>query len=155
MTDVEITGEPVFVMNVVGLESWNTTLNKHWGKRRIMTNEFKQLGFDFGMWFKKDWPECIKDLPIIDRCLILIKVMPPRDTEASDIHNVNLKALIDGWRDAKVFVDDEWAYVPLVIFMFGGIHPDGLRMTEVELHELNALVINGVSQVMPMGRIKL
>jgi Holliday junction resolvase RusA-like endonuclease len=93
-------------------------------------------------------------LPLIrKRALVVIKVY--RATEGKyDIHNPYVKALLDGFSDAGIWPDDEWAYVPIVTFMWAYMpkdDPEGQRFV-IEVHELDRLVLNGVSQVLPSGR---
>jgi hypothetical protein len=149
-TWVEITGQPVLEFDVENLDSWNRLLGRwQYAKHK---KEFLKLGQDFGEGMKGLLDEWQQDLVMVDRALILVKVYPPRETEVSDIHNICIKAFLDGLRDAKIFIDDEWAYIPLVIYMWAGIHPEGRRITTIEVHELGGVIINGEAQLMPCGR---
>lgn len=154
MTQLRITGKPVFSCPLVGLPSVNTHYNTHWRKRSVMTGEWRTWAKDEAgifMWENPDLPR-----PIVNRALIVVNVFPPHE-EISDIHNVHIKAILDGFTDAGLWVDDEWAFVPLVLYAFAGIGTQKpgtqkQRITVIDVYELEAYIKNGDRQRLPKGR---
>lgn len=152
MSVIEINGDPLASFEFINVPSWNTTVNMHWGRRRASTADWRMEGNHMAHQVKKK--HIFQDLPMVDRALVLVKVYPPFE-EISDIHNVNIKAICDGFTDAYLWEDDEWAYVPFVAFMWAGIDEAKKRRTIIEVHELEGVFINGVSQLLPNGRTRL
>lgn len=155
MSYVIIAGDPVCSFEFVGLPSVNTHYNKHWRARSIDTAEWryeaKYKALDFIGW---------SQVPVIKtRALVVVWVYPPYE-EISDIHNVHIKPLLDGFSDAGIWQDDEWAFVPLVMYAFGGIgdykpKQKKLRRTVLDIHELGTFNVNNVLHKLPKGRVKL
>lgn len=87
------------------------------------------------------------------RALVIVKSV--RGTEHKyDIHNPWVKPILDGFSDAGLWRDDEWAYVPVVIFRWAyDVEGKGKRF-EIEVYELDDFIMNGVAQVLPEGRAK-
>lgn len=152
------------------LITWNRFSKSYpksqWGIASRARAEGRRLAEEFldNVWWFPTW-----DSPTyVKRVLVVVKVYPPRE-EISDIHNIAIKNTIDGFKDAGVWVDDEWAYVPLVIFLWAGIDNNvqykkkraykgkrrnaaPMRRTIIEVHELDALYINGARLILPKGR---
>ena len=149
MSIVEITGTPVASFEFINLPTWNTLLGQHWRRRSGVTKEWRMEGNHLAWAFQRK--QVFADLHSISRALVVVKVCPPFE-EISDIHNISIKAIADGFTDAGLWPDDEWAYVPLVVFMWAGLSEDKKRRTTVEIHELEALVLNDESQILPLGR---
>jgi hypothetical protein len=124
----------------------------HFRPRAIATAEWRYEAREkaieeIGLW----------DTPAIKkRALVIVRVFPPFE-EISDIHNVYIKGILDGFTDAGLWADDEWAWVPLVLYAFGGIGTQGVnrnkqRLTIVDVYELGEFTINGVNHKLPKGR---
>lgn len=150
-TRITIVGDPVASFEFHGLPSVNTHYGKHFRPRGIDTAEWryeaKQKALDFVGW---------QDTPVIKRGLVIIKVWPPHEG-IMDIHNVHVKPLFDGFTDAGLWIDDEWAFVPTVMTQWAGIGEYGprqykLRRTVIEVHELVHINYNGVYLNLPKGR---
>jgi hypothetical protein len=154
MAIVQIDGDPTIVIEFTGLPSVNTHYNKHFRARGVSTNEWRlearEKARDILLW---------TDAVPVKRAFALVKVYPPYE-EISDIHNVHIKPLLDGFTDAGIWADDEWAFLPLVMHLWGGIgeqkpRQHKIRRTVIEIYELEALFINGSKQRLPKGRVRL
>jgi hypothetical protein len=149
---ITLTGTPVGSFEFTGLPSVNTHYGKHFRPRGIATAEWryeaKYKGIEAMGW---DTATLIKR-----RALVVVRVYPPFE-EISDIHNVYIKGILDGFTDAGIWVDDEWAWLPLVWYMWAGIgtHTPGrikTRRTVIDVYELEKLIINGDKHRLPKGR---
>ena len=150
-TRITIAGEPVVSFEFEGLPSVNTHYGKHFRARGIDTAEWryeaKYKALDF---IKK------RQTPVIQRGLVIVKVWPPHEG-IMDIHNVHVKPLFDGFTDAGLWVDDEWAFVPMVTTLWAGLgdykpREYKKRRTVLEIHELVHINYNGVYLNLPKGR---
>ena len=166
MTTVWIEGHPKATLEFFDIVTWNVFSNKHRLSKATIAAKFRrqgrELARDFMFWSDVE----LSGRFLVGRALIVVKVLPPRE-EVSDIPNVCLKHILDGFKDAAIYEDDEWAFVPLVVIMWAGIDTDvqwrktktgrraNKRRTIFEIHELAALVINGESQILPTGRRRL
>lgn len=155
-TTVTITGEPVCSFEFIGLPSTNTHYNKHFRPRAVATNELRLEAREEAKWwaFMNN-----KEGPIVTRAFVLVKIWVPHEG-IMDIHNTHIKPLLDGFSDAGVWEDDEWAFVPLVAFMWAGVatHPPRsvkLRRTVLEIHFLHSIIENGEHLTLPRGRTSL
>lgn len=169
-TTVTIDGRPRMILEFFDLITWNKFSTSHPKSRWGIAKKARELGRSLAQDFLNEvfWEPDWDSLHFVNRVLLVIKVYPPRE-EISDIHNVAIKNTIDGFRDASVWVDDEWAYVPLVVFMWAGIDDNvqykrkraykgkvrraaPMRRTIIEVHELDALIINQGRLLLPKGR---
>lgn len=159
---ISIAGRPVLSFEVLGLPSVNTFYNKHHHAKAKITRDLREIGLIEGM-KAVDWV----DAPLVKRAFVLVKVWVPHEG-IMDIHNVHIKPILDGLSDAGVWMDDEWAFIPVVMFMFAGIGTELLEMTRkkqkrrvrarrtiFEIYELNLVNICGVYQRLPRGRRRL
>jgi hypothetical protein len=151
MSEVIINGQALAEFTFYNVPSWNTILGKHHMEQGRVTKSLRLEGQVLGQNFMRRF--CTDRDYLVDRALIVVKVYPPHEG-VMDIHNVALKAITDGFTDAMIFEDDEWAFVPVVVCMWGGIDPKGDRRTVIEVHRLDRLVIDGKAQVLPMGRTR-
>jgi hypothetical protein len=147
-----VTGRPIEIFEFEGLPSVNTHYNMHFRPRSIATKEWryeakeKASSFSYG-----------PDDPLIKtRALCIVWVYPPFE-EVSDIHNVHIKPVLDGFTDAGVWHDDEWAWVPATMFAWGGIGTQGKRkrISKFEIYELGSFTVNGTEIRLPKGRKRL
>lgn len=129
----------------------NTHYNLHHRPRSIVTGEWRYeakckaidaIGWD--------------DTPFVNRAMALIKVYTPHEGPM-DIHNVHVKPLFDGFSSAGLWVDDEWAFLPLVLTIWTGnwAAPKGLNKrvkTVIEVHELESITYNNMFMTLPKGR---
>src|SRR5690606_32808887 len=118
MGQLIINGHPVFSIEFEGLPSVNCHYGKHWKARSTPTAEWRYEAkvkaieaMGAAAW--------IGDVPVIKRGMVIVDVYPPYE-EISDIHNVHIKPILDGFSDAGLWGDDEWAFVPIVIFRWAG-----------------------------------
>jgi hypothetical protein len=123
MTNVEITGEPVATFEFFDLITWNVFSNKHYKSKGNIAKKFRLMGHNLATEFKLGLDMWEWDLPLVNRALVVIRVLPPKE-EISDIHNVCVKHIFDGFSDAGIWADDEWAHLPLVITVWAGIDQD-------------------------------
>lgn len=152
MAKLTITGSPALSIDFVGLPSVNTHYGQHrWAKAQHTAEwrlEAREKAYEHTMWNFD---------PLVRRALVVMNVYPPYE-EISDIHNVWVKAILDGFTDAEVWVDDEWAFVPLVLWAWAGIseerHANGrkAKLTRIDVYELDKYIVNGDQQVLPAGR---
>lgn len=174
-TTVRIDGKPKMALTFFDLITWNRFSNLHHKSKMGVAAKARAEGMNLAWAFQermnKNW-DWFDDKVMVDRVLLIIKVYPPPTEERSDTHNVCIKNTIDGFSDAKVWEDDEWAYVPLTMFMWAGIDTDPQykkkrarrgkirriapsRRTVIEVHRLDALIINGQGQTLPAGRERI
>lgn len=155
MSIIEINVEPLISCEFQGLPTLNTYFNLHYHKRRVTTAEWRyearekaldEIGF--------------RDTPLVkNRALVIVSVMPPFE-EVSDIHNVVIKPILDGFSDAGLWVDDEWAWVPLVMYKWGGISDRRAqngrkqRVSVIDVYELGTYTEDGHKFVFPKGRVR-
>lgn len=154
-TKLQIQGHPIASFEFEGLPSVNTHYGKHWRARATPTAEWryeaKEKAEEFIGW---------DSTPVIrTRALVVVWVYPPYE-EISDIHNVHIKPLLDGFSDAGLWVDDEWAFVPLVLFAFGGIgeqkpRQHKIRRTRIDIYEIGMFIVRDTIHKLPRGRKKL
>ena len=116
--------------------------------------------------FKLGLPRDLRHELLVNRAFVLVRVLTPTEGIA-DVPNLNVKHTFDGFTDAKVWVDDEWPFVPLVLFAWNGMDENPkfrltkqkrrmrMRRAIIEVHELEEFVINGQAQVLPKGRKSL
>ena len=157
-TMVKIIGRPKFSFWFESLPSVNTHYNMHFRPRSIATAEWRYEAK------RKALSAILKgmhlDRPVITgRAFVLVNVYPPHE-EISDIHNVHTKALLDGFTDAGIWGDDEWAFVPLFAYRWAGFGTNipgrnKGRQTRIDIYELGDFSINGDVQRMPKGRTRL
>jgi crossover junction endodeoxyribonuclease RusA len=152
---VTIHGTPIATFTFIGLPSVNTHYGLHFRPKAVRTAEWRYEAREKALALiqNRGWEEG----PLIKhRALVVVNVYPPYE-EISDTHNVYVKALLDGFTDAGIWVDDEWAWVPLVLFAFGGLGtgPKTERMTLIEIYELKEFHYRGIRQILPKGRTRL
>ena len=164
---IQIIGDPVASFEVLGLPSINTFNVMHHFAKAKMSKEFREQGERIG----RDivgW----QDTPLIRRVLLVVRVWVPHEG-IMDIHNVYIKPVLDGLTDAGVYEDDEWAFVPAVLFLWAGVGTELLdanppkrltwkeqrrvraRRTVFDLYELSSVSLNGEFQKLPKGRRKV
>lgn len=158
MSSVTIIGEPLAVFTFDFIPSWNQVVNNaraHWSKGHKETKEWRTTGFNLAhrfMWTFFGVKKLGRKRLVCKRALVVIKVF--RGTEGVyDVHNVCFKHLADGFTDAGIWRDDDWASVPMVIFMWAGNVPFKEQRTEIEIHELDFVVASGHSIPLPAGRV--
>jgi hypothetical protein len=147
-------GDPILSVEFIGLPSVNT----HYGQNRWAKSsrtaewryEAREKAYEHTLW-RSDF--------LVRRALVVINVYPPYE-EIMDIHNVWVKGILDGFTDAEVWSDDEWAFVPLVLFAWAGIgeqkpRQHKIRRTRVDVYELHSYWVGGVQQLLPKGRKRL
>lgn len=152
-TQVHIAGDPVVTFTFYGLPSVNTHYGKHFRPRGIETNEYRLEAREEAQWWMFGQN---LELPVVKRALVIVKVWVPTEG-IMDVHNEYIKALLDGFSDAGIWEDDEWTFVPMVINMWAGVgnfkpRQRRLKRTDIEIHELGLVKINGEYMKLPKGR---
>lgn len=149
-------GKPLISVEFEDLQSLNVFNNMNrWDKARVTAEwrlEAREKAID-EMGFMTEYPLIKK------RALVIVNVYPAYE-EISDIPNVLIKPLLDGFSDADVWVDDEWAWVPVVMYRWAGIGKQQPRMRKVrrtilDVYELEDFLIMGKAQQLPKGRKRL
>lgn len=158
LTQVSIAGRPIFSCEALGLPSVNTHYNKHYKSRANDTKRWRELGESIALDFTFDLPK-----PVVKRALVVVNVFVPTEG-ICDIHNVHVKPMLDGFTDAGLWVDDEWTFVPLVLFAYAGIGTEfgplkrgkkrrrRLTRTVLEVFELDFIYKSGHKLRLPKGR---
>jgi hypothetical protein len=173
MSVLTLTGKPLARFYIRGLQSWNEVFGKgHWRNKQRVVKRWRGLGEKLGLRMRAQrgiaskWVGIYSStgkhvgrlighthLPIVAqrRALVVVKVV--RGTEHKyDVHNVFVKALFDGFSDAGLWIDDEWVYVPTVLFTWAADTEGRGQHFVVEVHELDRFLVNGVAQFLPDGR---
>jgi hypothetical protein len=164
-TVIRIDGEPLVRFTFDYIPSWNehltaevhAALRRKGPGHRWHTATWRMKGRDIALQFMaecgpKDRLFLINPIPDESDTRAFLWVKVYRETEhIYDVHNVYLKALLDGFTEASIWPDDDWAYVPYVLcsWVYGGP-----QRFEVEVHQLDMAFHNGVAQVLPSGRRK-
>lgn len=154
LTQLKLTGKPKLSIEFIGLPSINTFYGMHRWAKATATAEWKYEARE-----KAYEHTLFLDDFLFKRALVVVNFYPPYE-EISDVHNVYIKALLDGFTDAEVWSDDEWAFVPLVLYAWAGIgeqkpREHKRRMTRLDVYELHSYWVQGQQQVLPKGRKKL
>lgn len=148
--------KPVLSITFEGLPSMNTYYNMHRWARATATAEWKWEARD------KAYAYTLFRDPgdfLVNRALVVVNVFPPFE-EIMDIHNIVIKPILDGFTDAEVWSDDEWAFCPLVLYAWAGIgkqkpRQHKIRRTRIDVYELHSYWVGGTQQRLPKGRKKL
>lgn len=152
VTNVYIWGKPKAEFEIDDLPSWNQIAAMgHWNVRKLK-KYFRETGARLAHKFRLVCK--IRGFVIERRTLVIVRVQTPHEGEF-DVFNVNIKYLTDGFTDGKIWANDDWTTIPLVMFMWDGFHYNGGKKWNciVEVHELGRLMINGSHCKLPMGRI--
>jgi Holliday junction resolvase RusA-like endonuclease len=164
MTTLRTDGKPLATFVFWHVPSWNDVIawanqrprrvKSHAQARYILNShiqEWREKAHKMGLLFKLRNPVCGTYL-IANRALVVVRVI--RGTERKyDVHNVWTKAIFDGFSDAGLWPDDEWANVPTVVYTWAFDTKGWGQRVEIEIHELDSLLVNGVSQTLPLERI--
>lgn len=152
---LKVFGKKVASMEFIDLPSVNTFYNMYRHNKGRVTAEWrfeaKEKAWD-EMGFEWEFPFIKK------RALVVVNVFIPHEG-IMDIHNVYIKALLDGMSDAGMWADDEWAWVPLVLFRWAGVtqyekREKRYRRTVIDVYEVDGLWVDGDMQILPRGRVK-
>lgn len=147
---ISIDGTPAARFEFISVPSWNTAYS-HWKKKAEAVRSLRKEACVVGQVFMRSLGLPALSRPLVDRAMIIVSVYTQHEG-VMDIHNVNVKPILDGLVDAGVITDDDWAFLPVVIFRWAGVDDNKQRRTVVEVYSLEALIINDESQVLPLGR---
>lgn len=160
-SELIINGTPLAEFAFDGLPSWNVVIRKHRMQQSAMTKVLRKEGFTLAQQFMRRFfagqEYMLSDLGVKAddgyqaRALVVVKVQPPHEG-VLDIYNVDIKDVCDGFTDAMVWPDDEWAWLPVTVFMWAPAVNAPESRTTIEIHDLGRVVINGKSQPLPKGR---
>lgn len=154
-TTLTIEGQPlaVFTFPWGDVESWNDLVYMHRMSYRRHAEEQKEMGQALALAFMNQLFKARRTQVYLveNMALIVIKIYLKSDGKVYDVTNPSFKSILDGFTDSRIWPDDEWAFVPLALFAWGGIDEESPRF-EVEVHKLAGFVINGQAQRLPMGR---
>jgi Endodeoxyribonuclease RusA. len=159
---LEVTGSPCFAVEFVGLPSRNKVY-KNYHHRGSVTSKWRTEGREKAA----DFLEGVYDgmgltfmerlEPWVSRALVIVNVHLGNEGIA-DCHNSDIKAVLDGFSDAMVWADDEWAFVPLVLYAWAGIDVGQKRRVPrvvIEVFELGSFIVNNEARRLPKGRTRL
>jgi hypothetical protein len=173
MSTLTLDGKPLAQFHIRGLQSWNEVFGKgHWRNKQRVVKRWRAIGERLGLRLRaqKGMPSRRVEIrsasgknigrltghthfPIVAQTRVLVLVKVVLGTERRyDVHNVFVKALFDGFSDAGLWVDDEWTYVPSVLFTWAEDVGQRGKHFVIEIHELDRYVVNGVAQLLPEGR---
>lgn len=145
-----LSGRPVASFEFRSVPSVNTHYNKHHHARSISTAEWRYEAREEALKVIRSMGKRPEDLPLVQRALVVVNVWIPHEG-IMDIHNVHIKPLLDGFSEAQLWKDDEWAFVPLVLFRWAGVLPKE-KLTTIDVYELQLFQVQGEYQLLPKGR---
>lgn len=150
---LSLTGDPAGSFEFIGLPSINSYYNLNRWARSTATAEWRYEAREKAIEALM-WGEAVP----VKRALVVVNCWPPFE-EISDIHNIYIKALLDGFTEAELYPDDEWAFMPLLMYRWAGIgtqkpRQHKTRRTVLDVYELDALIINEKRQRLPLGRTR-
>jgi hypothetical protein len=158
VTTIRIDGEPLARFVFDHLPSVNDAVRysrAHWSKGHGHTKKWRAAGEDAARDFLREIRKSDNRWLVSKRAFLWVHVYRANDT-VYDVTNPYTKALQDGFTDAGIWPDDDWPNLPYALFSwrkweFGG---DPCNLFVVEVHELDAVYINGAAQALPLGRKK-
>jgi hypothetical protein len=158
-TVISITGLPLVAFEFDYIPSANEAINKartHWSSGHGFTKKWRAQGEDIARRFIHETHQVSGQHIIKQRAFLWVKVYRAAEWPTYDIHNPYLKPIADGFTDAGIWQDDDWPNVPYVMFSWQAYGPSEERVNKfvIEIHELDAVTINGAAQILPSGRIK-
>lgn len=163
ISKLQIQGHPVASFEFIGLPSVNTHYGLNRWTKATRTAEWRYEARVSVLTYRgleDDDLFLAQMVPIIQkRALVVVWVFPPYE-EISDIHNIYIKAVLDGFSDAGLWQDDEWASVPLVLYAFGGIgeqkpRTQKKRLTRFDIYEIGMFTVRDKIHNLPRGRKRL
>lgn len=153
MSVLRLDGEALAQFTFMGLPSWNTILGKHWRRQGAMAKACRADGSNLA----RAWMNKFRGGrgPLIEHHALLVAWVSPPHEGVMDIYNVALKAVGDGFTDANIWPDDEWAVVPVTLFAWDEIVGGAESRTVIEVHHLEKFYHNGRARRLPKGRTRL
>lgn len=151
MSVVSINGTIKCSFEFINLPTRNTTYKNHFEKGRKV-KDLRHEAYRLARDWRKDalgWRNMAQ--PLITRGFVMVNAYCQHEG-IMDVHNLDIKPVMDGLVDAHIFVDDEWAFIPLVSYRWAGIDAGKQRRTVLDVYELEALIINDEAQILPLGR---
>jgi hypothetical protein len=145
MTDLIIRGKPLARFTFDYLPSWNEALDKArgkggWRSGKAHTELWRNIGYELGQGFMREFRP-YEDYLIKTQGLVVVKAFRAyiKSPRRYDSHNTYVKAVLDGFSDACIWVDDDIGHVPWVLF--GGSYvKGGEQYFEVDVHELGRVL---------------
>lgn len=160
---VHISGDPLMTVSFDGVPSRNARkqtiaqshINRKW-RRLGEAKALEAMGRDCGFLSQFD--------PLVKVRSFVICTVYLRDYGIADVHNPDIKPILDGFTDAGVWPDDEWAHVPLVLFAWGGFSDTKVKVrgkkrlrrlnrVVLEVYDLHSYWKHSESQDLPEGRV--
>ena len=153
ITDLIVDGKALIKLEFLDLPSRNKNYG-HYLKKAKWTASIREEAFVKAREAMQefDWFDTESQFPL-KRALVIVDVYTPFQN-SMDVHNVDVKAVLDGLTDAGVWTDDEWAFIPIVIFRWAGSNPSRNRKAVIQIHALNSLTIDDEPQILPAGRTR-
>jgi Holliday junction resolvase RusA-like endonuclease len=149
---LEVRGRPLAEFVFPYVPTWNVSINAaraHWSKGHSHTKKWRAEGHELAHTFMQKFSPHQRLIKY--RALVVVRAYREH-TGTFDVHNIQMKALFDGFTDAGVWVDDSWEYVPVVVFAWAGHASKGEGHITVAVYELGALIVDGTPQLLPAGR---
>lgn len=167
MANLIIEGQPLASFVFEKIPSWNEVIEvankrprnvKSWKHARgpliSFTKKWRKAGYEMAHGFMDSMWEMFFERPALveTRAMVIVKVFRAT-TRTYDVHNVYCKAIFDGFSEAGIWRDDNWKFVPWVLYGW-------VQMTEleeslmgqcfvIEVYELDSVTLDGVAQVLP------
>ena len=154
-TKLEVLGTPVFTAEFHNVPSRNA--RKSWRGQMGVNAEWrfeakeKALNYRGLQWHEGFFAQCE---PLIEETALVVVTIFLRSNGICDVHNSDIKPILDGFTDGGVWPDDEWAFVPLVLFAWGGIDPGNQRLV-IDVYDLSSYTKDGRIQSLPAGRTRI
>jgi hypothetical protein len=152
---IEGQARAVFSFPWTDLKSWNDLVYLHKFAYLRFAQAQTQMGAELALAFMNQVFKARRTQVYLveHKALVVVKIYLTNDGKVFDVTNPCIKHIQDGFTQQRIFPDDEWAFLPVTVFMFAGFDKANPRF-EIEIHQLETLVINGKAQALPLGREK-
>ena len=134
MAAVEVHGQPLVTFTFPHLPSWNKTIEKARGNKYRAADDTAAWRLE-GCVAAKKWLKG-KSLgrPYFSFPVAVVARVWRKDKRRYDVHNICLKAVLDGFSDAGIWADDSSEYVPVLLMQHMGIDKLKARV-EISIYE--------------------
>jgi Holliday junction resolvase RusA-like endonuclease len=134
MATITINGLPLATFTFPHLPSWNESISKARGNKFKAAKDTANWRLE-GCVAAKNWLKG-KSLarPFFKQPVAIVARVWRKDKRRYDVHNICLKAVLDGFSDANLWQDDSSDYVPILMMMHMGINKLRPRV-EISIYE--------------------
>lgn len=132
---ISIKGSPLATFTFPHLPSWNKSIDKARGNRFSAAKDTSGLRLE-GFVAAKNWLKGKSPArPFFTQPVAVVARVWRKDKRRYDVHNISLKATLDGFSDAKLWQDDSSDYVPILVMQNMGIDKLNARV-EISIYEI-------------------